>query len=264
MISIAIITLNNPEYLDLAIKSLIRNSSEEFELLIHVNEYSVQSPIGKVLDKWNNSGVIAHISTSKTNQFCAAPLNNLFNNYAQGDYFIFLDDDIYVAWGWDSKLIKKIPNQKYWWISPTLYYPKCAHQPKRYNTQSFGLTPNSFNVNEFNKHYLDYRNITEDNPKWISGAGLISRELWNEIGGYDEQFKIGEDVDIKAKIWDAAQKANKSFVFKSIADSVLYHFGHVGSEKRSIIVDPFVLFQQKWGMSIKEFYKKALPEIDYL
>jgi len=89
MISIAIVTLNNPEYLDLTIKGLVRNSSEEFELLIHVNEYSIQSSIGKVLDKWNNAGIISHISISEINQFCAAPLNNLFNNYAQGDYFIF-------------------------------------------------------------------------------------------------------------------------------------------------------------------------------
>jgi len=29
-------------------------------------------------------------------------------------------------------------------------------------------------------------------------------------------------------------------------------------------MNPFELFQQKWRMSITEFYKKALPEIQYL
>ena len=267
MISIAIVTLNNPEYLDLTIKSLIRNSSEEFEVLIHVNEYPSQqdSKISQVLNKWHRAGeFFTHVTTSRKNQFCARPLNNLFNNYAKGDYFIFLDDDIYVAWGWDSALIQKLSQCKYQWLSPTLYYPKCNHQPSRYNTKSFGMHPRSFDVTAFNNEWKNSRNITEDNKNWISGAGLISRELWNEIGGYDEQFKLGEDVDIKATIWDAAQKAGESYDFRSIADSVLYHFGHAGSDKRSVIVDPFKLFKDKWHMTITEFYKKALPDIEYL
>jgi len=264
MISIAIVTLNNPEYLDLAINGLIRNTKSEFELLIHINKYSKNSFIDKILNKWENKGVITLISTSAENQFCAKPLNNLFNNYARGEYFIFLDDDIYPAEKWDEALLSNIPNHRYWWLSPTLYYPRCAHQPARYNTHSFGNHPVTFDTDRFNKEWEKRRNITEDNKGWIIGAGLISREVWNEVGGYDEQFKLGEDVDLKAKIWNAARVAQAPYDFRSIADSVMYHFGHSGSSKRPMIIDPFKMFKQKWGMTIKEFYKKALPEIAYL
>jgi GT2 family glycosyltransferase len=262
MISIAIVSLNNPEYLDLTLQSIVQNTSGTYEILIHLN--SCTSEDKQIVDKWQGKANIAICTTSIENEFCAAPLNRLFNRYAKGEYFIFLDDDIYVAPGWDKALIEAIPNQKYWWLSPTLYYPKYLHQPARFNIQSFGITPKTFNKTAFNQYYLDLRNITEDNKGWISGAGLISREVWNEIGGYDEQFKLGEDVDIKAKIWKAATTAGESYDFRSIADSIVYHFGHSGSSKRPVVINPFELFRQKWGMSITEFYKKALPEIQYL
>lgn len=262
MISIAIISLNNPEYLDLTLQSIVRNTLGQYEILIHLNNCKPEDK--EIVDKWKEKANITICTTSVENEFCATPLNRLFNKYAKGKYFIFLDDDLYVASGWDKALIQAIPNQKYWWLSPTLYYPKYSHQPTRFNTQSFGATPKTFNKTAFNQYYLDLRNITEDNRGWISGAGLISREVWAEIGGYDEQFKLGEDVDIKAKIWDAACKINAPYDFRSIANSIIYHFGHSGSSKRPMIINPFELFHQKWRMTITEFYKKALPEIQYL
>lgn len=263
MISIAIVTLNNAEYLDLALRAIELNTVGPFEVLIHAN--SGQQSELEVIKKWEKIGVVTAHTVSKQNEFCAKPLNRLFNEYSQGNYFIFLDDDTYVAPGWDEALRKAISKQhRYWWLSPTLYYPKYAHQKTRYNTQSFGLTPREFNENAFNKYYLKLRNIVEDNPGWISGAGLISRELWMEIGGYDETFLIGEDVDIKAKIWNAANTAGESYDFRSIADSLVYHFGHSGSSKREMVIDPFAAFQKKWGMSITEFYKTSMPAIDYL
>lgn len=263
MISIAIVTLNNPEYLDLALKSIDQNTKGPYEVLVHAN--AVTSKDLEIITKWQLKQVVAIFTESNDNLYCAEPLNNLFNFYAQGDYFIFLDDDIYVAPGWDEELTNSIDsNIKYFWLSPTLYYPKCAHQPSRYNVKSFGLHPNSFLEKEFNSTWVQNRNITKDNKGWISGAGLISRETWKKIGGYDEKFKIGEDVDIKAKIWQKAVSENKLYDFRSIADSVVYHFGHSGSVKRPQIMDPFKMFKEKWQMSIGEFYKKALPEIDYL
>lgn len=263
MISIAVVSLNNPAYLDLMLRSLRRNTEQPFEVLVHLNK--CQSEDQEIANKWRSRGIVKYISTSDENLFCGPPINKLFADYATGEYFIFLDDDLYMGPGWDTALLNAIPyNYHYWWLSPTLYYPKYAHQPKRFNVESFGMAPDSFRETDFNKRYLSARNITRDNLNWVSGAGLVSRVTWEKIGGYDTDFLIGEDVDIKAKVWQCAKEAGEIPFFCSVADSIAYHFGHAGSNKRPQAVDPFKMFRQKWGMTVKEFYKQAMPGMDYL
>jgi hypothetical protein len=85
----------------------------------------------------------------------------------------------------------------------------------------------------------------------------MTKELWDEISGFDSSFDREQDVDIKAKVrYLAKEKYDGQYSYVAVADSCLYHFGHTGSGKAGYLSDPMMTkdqFQKKWNMTPYQF-----------
>lgn len=258
-LSIVIVSLDNPAYFNLLMYGLVKNTRTPFEVLLHINSPSQE--FYDVAMRWILRGDIVKYSESVRNVGVATPANELFAN-ATGDYFVFLDDDVYPAPGWDEALLKKVnPKIKCQYLSPILFQPIDAQTPdaeKAYNLKSFGTTFDTFDDTSFNATWKESRNIMRD-TQGVCGNFFMSASLWQELGGYDATLYRGYDIDLKANVWNHGLLQYGKFEFRAVADSCLYHFAHIGHNKTGFDdqIQFTNTFQEKWKMTPGEFWNKA-------
>jgi len=251
-ISIGIVSLDNPKYLDLLLNGLYKNTANSFEVLVHGNSPSEE--FNFVVQKWIDKGVITLYNQSKENLRIAEPLNRLFAQ-AKGKYFVFLDDDTYPAPGWDKALLRKVnPEILYQYLTVFPFdYSKTA---SKYNPAIFGSCVQDFQEDSFNNKWRESRTILEDTYDVVSNF-LIKRELWEKIGGFDPSFRDGEDQDFKANILYTALKEKQPLEFRQVADSCVYHFGGIGRQK-AVKVNNYRIFGSKHQRTCSEFYRDLI------
>jgi glycosyltransferase involved in cell wall biosynthesis len=106
-------------------------------------------------------------------------VRNFGANAAFGDVFIFLDADVSITTEWTEN------------------FPKIADTIQKnsyYMTGSHCRTPG--NRNWLDKYWFSKFSQAETTNHIGSGHMIISRELFMELGGFDETLETGEDYDI--------------------------------------------------------------------
>lgn len=86
-------------------------------------------------------------------------------------------------------------------------------------------------------------------------ATLIPRAAWDDIMGFDENFRLGQD-DVDASL----RLIQKGWRLASVTDAVIWHFG--GSSNENSLTDPIrksnvKYFFEKWG-----FYPPGMSQKD--
>tara|TARA_B100001121_G_C18646807_1_gene602104 strand:- start:103 stop:936 length:834 start_codon:yes stop_codon:yes gene_type:complete len=241
MISIVIPTFNNLEYLKLCIGSLKKNSYYNHEIIFHIND-----GVDGSLELIKNLGY--KYSYSKNNIGLCSAINNaakLSNN----KYILYSHDDMYFCPEWDIILmneVKKIGHDNFY-LSGTMIEANSGHI--KYN---FGRTFSEFNE----KDLLDKFKIINfyDHQGTHFAPHLVSKKMWNKVGGFSEEFNpgIGSDPDFNFKLWNEGVR-----IFKGLNDFKVYHFGSITSRKKKDLIQNKgdKTFLKKWGISTK-FFKK--------
>ena len=95
---------------------------------------------------------------------------------------------------------------------------------------------------------------------------LIHKSLWDEVGGFSEEYfpGTGSDPDLNMKLWKKGIR-----IFKGINDFKVYHFGSIVTRKYknhpTIVTESGSrggkIFLLKWGISIN-FFKKFFLNSD--
>jgi len=117
----------------------------------------------------------------------------------------------------------------------------------------------------FNEKYLlqNYENLKHDDFQGSTWAPhLIHKDLWDEVGGFSEEFSpgMGSDPDLNMKLWKAGVR-----IFKCLSKSRVYHFGSITVHKNQKSLfkknqgsTANKIFLLKWGFTIKFFKKHYL------
>ncbi len=245
MFSIIIPTLNNLKYLKLCIESIKKHTSLDYEIIPHVNigddgtqEYLQKNSINYTYTNYN-SGICTGM--------------NLAAKKAKFDYILYAHDDFYFIPEWDlilKKEIDKIGHNKFY-LSGTMMH----------NGQipfNCGETIENFDEKKFLSEYKKYNYYDFQGSTWA--PHLIHKDIWNDVGGFSEEFYpgTGSDPDLNMKLWNLGVR-----IFKGINDFKVYHFGSIVTRKYK--GDPKIktesgsrggkIFLLKWGLSIN-FFKK--------
>lgn len=75
-------------------------------------------------------------------------------------------------------------------------------------------------------------------------AFLVPRALWNDVGGFDESLRGGDDVDFSLRVRE------KGYLNGIALDSLIYHAGGVSADKTltpQMRADDLIQFEKKWG-----------------
>ncbi len=251
MFSIIIPTLNNLNYLKFCINSIKKNSKFEHEIIPHVN-------IG-------SDGTINFLNEQKINytftEYNAGICEgiNLAAKKANTKYILYAHDDFYFCPNWDTILKREIDliDHKYFYLSGTMMN----------NGQidfDCGDKIENFDEKKFLDHYEKYNYYDFQGSTWA--PHLIHKDMWDEVGGFSEEFYpgTGSDPDFNKKLWDKGVR-----IFKGINDFKVYHFGSIVTRRYK--KHPTIktesgsrgakIFLLKWGISIN-FFKRFILRSD--
>ncbi|OIQ78866.1 glycosyl transferase family 2 [mine drainage metagenome] len=243
--SILIPTWNNLDYLKLCIDSIIKNSSNKHEIIIHVNDGS-----DGTLDWVRNQGFV--FSHSTENIGICLSVNHLAG-MAHEEWLLYMNDDMYCCPGWDTALIEKIEanNDDRIFLSSLLIEPTDTGNP-HVIVENHGKNPHEFDESSLlqNCHSAE-RN---DMPGHASQPTLVSRRWWMMVGGYSLEFSPGmsSDDDLLIKLWIVGIRR-----YIVVGQSRIYHFAcrSTGRIKKNRGSREFVL---KWGITQGEFKRNYL------
>ena len=244
MFSIIIPSFNNLEYLKICLESIKKNSKIKHELIVHINdgsdgslEYTKENKLKFTYSK-DNLGLCTAINTA--------------SKLSTTNYILYAHDDMYFCPGWDDFLIKEINriNHGNFYLSGTMIEPSSGHIKLNCGTSYKNFNEKKL-LTEFNK------NIFYDHQGSHFAPHLVTKEMWNKVGGFSEEFNpgIGSDPDFNMKLWREGVR-----IFKGINAFRVYHFSSTTTRKNNSIKRNRgdVTFLIKWGMTSKFFKKHFL------
>ncbi|MEM0965104.1 MAG: glycosyltransferase [Verrucomicrobiota bacterium] len=239
--SILIPSWNNLPFLKLCVEAIREHSATEHEVIIHLNEGADGSL------EWVEQENLPYTMTPKNEGVCVAL--NKASTLAGTDFICYVNDDMYVLPGWDEALSAVVDDLDHseWFLSGTMIEPTVSRNACVIAPRDYGRTPESFRRSELLREFLEQPKADWSGANWP--PNLVSRALWNRVGGYSEEFSpgISSDPDFSRKLWEAGVRH-----FQGVGGSRAYHFqsASTGRVERN---DGRRQFLRKWGMTQSTF-----------
>tara|TARA_Y100000992_G_C21250479_1_gene485591 strand:+ start:663 stop:1526 length:864 start_codon:yes stop_codon:yes gene_type:complete len=248
--SIIIPTFQNFDFLRFTIESIIKNSSNKHEIIVHIN--------GK-------DGLTENYLTDNNYKFTKSERNiglcsgvNLAAKLSTHDYILYAHDDMYFLPKWDEYLENEVNIHKHnnFYLSMT----QISHTiGEKGNVQHIhfncGDSLKNFNLDKLLKEYEKFEFRDLQGSHWA--PHLIHKSVWNKVGGFSEEFNPGfaSDPDLNMKLWKEGVR-----IFKGVSKSRLYHFGSVTTRNNKNVIpnNGKKTFLLKWKMTIEFFTKHYL------
>ena len=183
--------------------------------------------------------------------------NNEASKIAEGEYLLFLNNDIEPTFGWLNELVGTIlEDEKIKAVGSKLLFPEMSDPGQSFSIQHAGIkfreemTPyiygpyheSMFNTLIFNK--------TVNTKKEVIGCTaaclLMDKEVFNQLNGFDENYFYGyEDVDLAFKLNE------KGFKTVYNPQSLLFHHESATrkeniEEKNQLNYKNIMYFYEKW------------------
>ena len=238
--SILIPSWNNLPYLRLCVESILKNSTYDHQILIHVNGGGTDGTLEWVKSK-------GHEYTISDDNIGVCWAMNLLRTKVKTDYICFVNDDMYLLPGWDvelAKAIEELPDHKFYYSS-TVIQPHIHPQAKGSGIlANYGDSIATFEEERLLKEYKDLY-IPDWNGATVPPT-IVHRDMWDYVGGYSIEFSpgMGSDPDFTAKLIYSGVRE-----FRGIGKSLAYHFEQK-STGRIRKNDGNFQFLLKWGTSI--------------
>lgn len=176
------------------------NSNKTHEVLVHINGIEKGSKSIPIPEDYDN--IRLSITTSKHNLGVAYPVNQMAKRATQ-DYIIYLNDDEFVLYGWDTHLSGAIKENGINCIK--MYTLRRIEEPERnkdnpfYSGLSFSfLNPDgTIDEDKLTIDALTYKSISINTPTIRKSVVpfCMSRRLFLNLGGYDERYYPGGGTD---------------------------------------------------------------------
>ncbi|WP_455035038.1 glycosyltransferase [Lachnoanaerobaculum gingivalis] len=248
-VSIIIPVYNQIHYTYACLVSILENT-EGFDYEIIIAD-DVSTDATKEIDKFVSGLVIAR---NKSNQGFLKNCNNAAKK-ARGEYIFFLNNDTTVQKDWLPPLIRLLESDKsIGMVGSKLIYPDGRLQEAGGIIWSDGSGWNYGRCDDPNKPEYNYVRDVD----YISGAAImLSRKLWEEIGGFDERYAPAycEDSDLAFEV----RKRGLRVVYQPL--SVVTHFEGVsngtdvnGTGLKRYQVENNKKLQEKWSEEFKNQY----------
>ena len=243
-ISIIIPTLNNLDYLKISLKSIIKNSFYNHEIIVHVNENTDDTI------RYLESNNIKYTFSKNNLGLCSSV--NLAAEQSTTNLILYAHDDMYFLPGWDKCLeleLSKTTNNLYY-FSGSMIQSNGAHLKLDCGDD----------YSNFKEEYLlnNYNNININDHQGTHWAPhLIHKDTWKKVNGFSEEFNPGDgsDSDLNMKLWKLGVR-----IFKGLNGFKVFHFGSISMRKNKNIVknNGTKTFLKKWGITPRFFFKYYL------
>ena len=246
-VSVVIPVYNQIHYTYACLVSILENTPDVSYEIIIADDVSTDAT--RELSRYAENVVICR---NETNQGFLRNCNNAAKK-ARGKYIMFLNNDTQVTPGWLSSLVDLIGSDpSIGMVGSKLVYPDGRLQEAGGIIWSDGSGWNYGRLDDPNKAEYNYVKDVD----YISGAAiLLSRKLWNQIGGFDDRFAPAycEDSDLAFEV----RKAGLRVVYQPL--SKVIHFEGVsngtdvnGTGLKRYQVENSRKLKEKWAEEFKK------------
>lgn len=238
LVSIVTLSWNAVQFTKLAIESIRAHTNVPYEIIV-VDNGSDDETLS-----WLRMQSDLRVVYNSTNRGFSVG-NNQGISIARGEYIVILNNDVLVPDGWLEGLLQ--PFLRIGALGMTA--------PRSNRVAGEQLLPNcEYQSMEEFYPFAQRRRETFRGSGWISDRAIglclcVDRRVFDEIGGFDERFGVGnfEDDDLSLRVRAAGYK-----IF--ICDDVLIH--HFGSQTfaankidyATTMTDNWKRFAEKWGL----------------
>ena len=236
-ISIIVLSFNAFSYTKKCINSILSNTFTNYELIIFDNGSKKQTVNG--LKKLKIEYPEIKIIFSKNNLGFAKGNNEAFKS-SSGEYVCFVNNDTLLPYGWLTSLYNSLRlDSKIGAVGPV----SNSVSGRQKIIQKYELS-DFFN---YSKERIIKKNKNTPRRRLAGLVVLLPRKIYQSIGGFSEDFKIGnyEDDDLSLKIRDLgyALMVNESVY--------VHHFGSQTFKANNIdysatMKDGELIFKRKW------------------
>ena len=238
---------NQIHYTYACLVSILENTPDVSYEIIIADDVSTDAT--RELSRYAENVVICR---NETNQGFLRNCNNAAKK-ARGKYIMFLNNDTQVTPGWLSSLVDLIGSDpSIGMVGSKLVYPDGRLQEAGGIIWSDGSGWNYGRLDDPDKAEYNYVKDVD----YISGAAiLLSRKLWNQIGGFDDRFAPAycEDSDLAFEV----RKAGLRVVYQPL--SKVIHFEGVsngtdvnGTGLKRYQVENSRKLKEKWAEEFKK------------
>ncbi len=245
MFSIIIPTWNNLAFAKLCVSSIRRHSVFNHQIILHINDGSDGTL------QWAREEMIDHTHTAANEGICVAV--NLAGGLANTDYVVYMNDDMYVLPGWDTRIMEEIKklDTDCFMFSSTMIEPT-DHNNDAVIAKDYGKTIETFNEALLLKEYNTFEKKDWYGSTWP--PTIVHRKYWHITGGYSIELSPGmsSDDDFAMKMWAAGCR-----IFRGLGNSRVYHF----QSKSTLRVkknNGRKQFLMKWGINQSTFSRYYL------
>lgn len=239
--SIIIPLYNKEKYIENTLKSVLKQTFQDFEIII-INDGSTDLSIELVNQIQDDRIKLVH----QENQGVSVARNNGIK-LAEAEYICFLDADDFWKLNYLENLfdtIKKFPDAKMY----------CS----RYVTQ---INSNKFIKNTFLNIKDDYEGYIEDffyssliNRVALTSGVCITKDIFYEIGGFDKKISSGQDLDYWIRIalsYKIVITSKITLVYNYLNENVSLSKTNI-NEKKIPDLDVFNLYEKN-NPNLKKF-----------
>lgn len=241
------------------------NSNKRHEVLVHINGIDKTEYKDLIPNPDDYDNIDLKITTSKQNLGISFPLNQLAKK-ATNDFIIYLNDDEFVLYGWDTYLSGTIKECGI--DCPKMYTLRRIEEPEMninnpyYSGLSFSFlnSDGTLNNDKLTIDALTYKTISINTPTIRKSVVpfCMLKYVYFELGGYDEDYYPGGGTDP-----DLGYKFIKKYGIKNlelVSSALVYHMSKRRAthnfNDRTLIkpkANEYSLFYNKHKITMQEF-----------
>ena len=223
LISVIIVTQNSLLHLPRFFKTLSEQSRQSFEVALVDNGSTDQTISSLKMQPFTHRLTVHQFSSN----LGFATANNIGARMAKGKWLALLNADAFPEPDWLEKLVQAAEeNPEYSFFS--------SRQIQANNPKLMDGAGDAYHIsglawrNGYNHKVSDYGHEQKEVFSACAAAALISRDLFLEMGGFDEDFfSYFEDVDLGFRL----RLMGKKCLY--VPDAVVHHVGSASTGKRS-------------------------------
>lgn len=253
LVSIIIPNKDHIRDLDMCLKSIVRNTYDNYEVIIVENNST--EPETEEYYK-NIASVCPKAKVIRWPEgFNFSKINNFGVKEAKGEYLLFLNNDIEaINNDWLDRMLGFCQRDDVGIVGAQLLYPDGIIQHAGVVIGFGEIAGHAFvGLHPDECKAFGRAMLTQDYSAVTAACLLTKKEIFEEVGGFDEEFKVAfNDIDYCLRV----RELDKKVVYNSFAALTHYESKSRGAEdtpeKKQRFADEIRMFQERWADMLRD------------
>lgn len=253
LVSIIIPNKDHTRDLDMCLKSIVKNTYDNYEVIV-VENNSTEPETEEYYKNIENVCPKARV-IRWPDEFNFSSINNFGVKEAKGEYLLFLNNDVEaINNDWLDRMLGFCQRDDVGIVGAQLLYPDGIIQHAGVIIGFGEIAGHAFvGLHPDECKAFGRAMLTQDYSAVTAACLLTKKEIFDKVGGFDEEFKVAfNDIDYCLRV----RELDKKVVYNSFAALTHYESKSRGAEdtpeKKQRFADEIRMFQERWADILRD------------